>query len=197
MSYDIALSIAAGLGLAAACGFRIFLPLLVMSVATRAGYMDLSAGFDWIASTPAAVALATATGLEILAYYIPWVDNLLDTVATPAAVTAGVVATGSQITDLDPWLRWTTAVVGGGGAAAGVQGLTVLGRQLSSFATGGIANPLVSTFEMGASLLVAIVAIVAPFIALLVLVSCVFLLLRRVTHQRAQNQGEAGATPVA
>lgn len=191
MSYDIALSIAAGLGLAAACGFRIFVPLLVMSVASRAGYMDLAAGFDWLASTPALVTLSTATCLEILAYYVPWVDNLLDTVATPAAVAAGVVATGSQLADVDPWLRWTTAVIGGGGVAAGVQGVTVLGRQLSTFATGGIANPLISTVEMGASLLVAIVAIVMPFVALSAIVLAVFLLLRRIFKQRQAAPLEA------
>lgn len=184
MNYEVALSIAAGLGLAAACGFRIFVPLLVMSVAARADYLDLASGFDWVASTPAIIALGTATGLEILAYYVPWVDNLLDTIATPAAVAAGIVATGSQVAEVDPWLRWTTAVVGGGGMAASVQGITVLGRSLSSFATGGIANPLISTAEMGASLMLAILAIVVPFIALTIIVLTLFCLLRRVVRGR-------------
>jgi len=185
VSFEIALSIAAGLALAAACGFRVFTPLLVMSLAARAGHLDLASGFDWIASTPALVALATATGLEILAYYVPWVDNLLDTVATPAAVVAGMIVAGSQIADIAPWLRWTTAIIGGGGMAAGVQGATVLARQLSSFATGGVANPLVSTAEMGASLSLSVMAIVAAPLALLVLAAGLFMILRRVLRARS------------
>lgn len=193
MTYELALSIATGLGLAAACGFRVFAPLLAMGAATRAGYLDLASGFEWIGSTPALIALGTATGLEILAYYVPWVDNLLDTAATPAAVVAGVVATGSQIADVDPWLRWGTAVIGGGGVAAGVQATTVVTRQLSSFATGGLANPLLSTAEMGASLLMALLAVVVPLVALLLLTATVFLLLRLVFRRRA---GKSSATAV-
>lgn len=195
MNYELALSIATGLGLAAACGFRVFAPLLVMGVATRADYLDLASGFDWIGSTPALITLGTATGLEILAYYVPWIDNLLDTVATPAAVVAGVVATGSQIADVDPWLRWGTAVIGGGGIAAAVQGTTVLTRQLSSFATGGIANPLVSTAEMGASLMMTLLALVAPLIGLALLIMVVFLAMRLIFRRRASKASVAVADP--
>ena len=124
---DTVLSILIGLGLAAACGFRVFVPLLIMSLASRAGvgHLALSPSFAWIGSTPALLAFAVATVLEIAGYYIPWVDNLLDTVATPTAIVAGIVVTASAMTtDVSPFLKWTLAVVAGGGTTAVFQGIT-------------------------------------------------------------------------
>jgi len=63
-------SIAAGLGLAAASGFRAFVPLLLMSLAARGGLLTLTPGMEWVASDAALLALATATIAEILAYYL-------------------------------------------------------------------------------------------------------------------------------
>src|SRR5512140_367408 len=111
------LGAAIGIGLAAACGFRVFVPPLVLSVAALSGHLHLAPGFQWIGTWPALTAFAVATALEIAGYYIPWVDNLLDTAATPIAIVAGVVMTASCITDVSPFLKWTLAVIAGGGAA--------------------------------------------------------------------------------
>src|SRR4051795_13267087 len=124
---DMVLSLFIGLGLAAACGFRVFVPLLIMSLASRAevGHLVLNSHFAWIGSTPALLAFSVATVLEIAGYYIPWVDNLLDTVATPAAVVAGIVVTASAMTtDVSPFLKWTLAGGAGGGTTAGFPGIT-------------------------------------------------------------------------
>jgi hypothetical protein len=112
------LSILAALGLAAACGFRVFVPLLLVSLAARSGHLELSQGFAWIGSTPALICFGTATVLEVLAYYVPVVDNFLDSVATPAAIVAGVVVSAAVMTDIEPWLKWSLATVAGGGLAA-------------------------------------------------------------------------------
>jgi len=161
-----ALSIALGLGLAAACGFRVFVPLLVVSAAANSGHLALSGSFDWIASTPALITLIAATVLEIAAYYIPWVDHLLDTVASPAAVVAGVVASASVITGMDPYLKWTMAVIAGGGLAGAVQVVTAGTRGVSTLTTAGFGNPVVSTAEAGGSVVLSILSLVAPFVAL-------------------------------
>src|SRR6185295_11734534 len=119
------LSVLIGLGLSAACGFRVFVPLLVASLAARSGHLHLWQGLDWIGSTPALIAFAVATGLEIAGYYIPWVDHLLDAVATPTAIVSGVVLTASALAPgMDPFLRWTVALIAGGGTAAIFQGVT-------------------------------------------------------------------------
>ena len=166
---DALLSLALGIGLAAACGFRVFLPLLALSIAAKGGFVPLSGGFEWIGTTPALVAFATATLIEIVAYYVTWLDHVLDVIATPAAMFCGVIAAASVMTDMPPLLRWTAAVVGGGGAAGVVQGATVLLRLKSAALTGGLANPLVATAELFGSASTAILALVVPALAFLLI----------------------------
>jgi hypothetical protein len=178
---EIALSILVGIGLAAACGFRVFVPFLVVSIASMSGHLELAEGFEWLGTHPALWAFAVATLLEILAYYIPWLDNLLDTIATPAAVAAGIVITASVIDDVSPFLKWTLAVIAGGGTAAAVQAATVAVRGASTVTTGGITNPVVSTGELGGSAVVATLAVVLPVvaIALVIIMSALLVRLRR------------------
>jgi hypothetical protein len=169
LTMELLLSLAVGIGLSAACGFRVFVPLLIAGIAARTGHLELASGFEWMASTPALVAFGTATLLEISAYYIPWLDNALDTVATPAAVIAGTLITASLVADLGPFLKWTLAVMAGGGAAGLIQGGTVLTRGISTTTTAGLGNPVVATAELGGSVTTAILAVLAPFLALLLL----------------------------
>src|SRR5882762_9625453 len=123
---ETVLSLLIGIGLSAACGFRVFVPLLVVSIAAHTGHLKLASGFAWMGSDAALIAFAVATALEIAAYYVPWLDNLLDTLATPAAVIAGTLVTASLATEMSPFLKWTLAVIAGGGVAGLVQGTTVL-----------------------------------------------------------------------
>lgn len=162
---DLALSITLGVGLAAAVGFRVFLPMLVMSVAAYSGHLTLSSGLAWLGSLPALVMLSVATVLEILAYYVPGVDNLLDAIATPAALIAGTVVSAAVMTDLPPLIKWTTAVIAGGGAAGLTQGVTSLLRAKSTMLTGGLGNHAVATGEWSAALIVSLLALAAPLAA--------------------------------
>jgi hypothetical protein len=163
---DPVLGIAVGLALSAASGLRAFVPLLLTSLAARAGYVSLAPGMEWIASETALLALGTATALEISAYYVPWLDNVMDALATPVAVTAGVIATATVIPDMPPLLRWSIAVLGGGTAAGLVQIATVMARLTSSTLTGGLANAVLATAELGGSLILAALALLAPVAAL-------------------------------
>ncbi len=190
ISMEIVLSVCLGLGLSAACGFRIFVPFLVMSAAAHAGYLHVDGAFEWIASTPALVAFGVATVLEIGAYYVPWVDNLLDAVASPAAVIAGVIATASVVTDLDPLVKWTLAVVAGGGLAGAIQALTTGARGVSSVTTGGLANPVVSTLEAGSALGLALVALALPVLAVIIVI-LFFVFVWRLMRRRRQRLSAA------
>lgn len=166
MNMETLLSIAVGISLSAACGFRVFVPLLVMNLASQSGQLHLSSGFEWIGSYYATVAFGTATIVETLGYYIPWLDHVLDIVATPSAIIAGIVATASTVTDLSPFLKWTLALIAGGGMAGLVQGTTVALRTKSLVSTAGIGNPLVSTLELIGSMITALLAILAPILCL-------------------------------
>jgi Domain of unknown function (DUF4126) len=173
--FDIVVSIALGAGLAAAVGFRVFLPLLVMSGAAYSGHLTLSDGLEWLASPTALAMLSVAAILEIFAYYFPGVDNLLDAIAAPAALVAGTIAAAAVMTDLPPIVRWTTAVIAGGGAAGLTQSVTSLLRAKSTMMTGGLGNAAVSTSEAGGALLIALLALLAPLPALaIVVVFCWF-----------------------
>lgn len=171
---EILLSLCIGIGLSAACGFRVFVPLLVVSIASLSGHLTLATGFQWMGTYPALIAFALATALEIAAYYLPWVDNLLDTVATPAAVIAGTIVTASLVADMSPFLKWTLAVIAGGGVAGLVQSATVATRSVSSLGTGGLTNPLLATVELGGSILTSMMALVLPVVTILLVVVILF-----------------------
>ena len=173
------LGIFIGIGLSATCGFRIFVPLLGMSVAYHAGALSFSNGFEWIGSWPATIAFAIAMIIEIAGYYIPWVDNLLDTIATPAAIVAGTIATASMVADVSPFLRWTLAIIAGGGIAGLVQGSSVFVRSVSAASTGGLGNPVVSTGELVASIAGTVISIIFPIVAIVLVALLLTFLTRR------------------
>jgi hypothetical protein len=147
----------------------VFVPLLTINIAALAGYLQLAPGFEWVGSYPATIAFGTATIVEILAYYIPWLDHLLDLVTSPAAIIAGTMVTASMVMELPPFLKWTLAIIAGGGAAALFQGATVALRTKSSAFTGGLGNPLVSTAEVVGSVVTSLLAILVPMLCLLLL----------------------------
>jgi Domain of unknown function (DUF4126) len=177
-NFDLALSFVLGVGLAAATGVRVFLPLLIVSGAAYTGHLPLGDSFAWL-GTPAALTMLGAAALaEIAAYYIPGVDNLLDALATPAAFVAGTVVSAAVMTDLPPMLKWTAAVIAGGGVAGLTQGITAMLRANSTVLTGGLGNPVIATAELGGALLVSLLALAAPLAALVVVILFLWLAIR-------------------
>lgn len=172
MELEIALSVFLGVGLAAAAGFRVFVPLLALSIAGYTGVLPLGESFEWLASFPAIISLAIAAIVEILAYYIPWVDNLLDTIAIPLASVAGTAIMAASLTDMSPMITWSLAIIAGGGTAGAIKSLGAGTRVLSSVKTMGIGNPVLSTAETGASVFMIVLSFLAPVVALV----CVLLL---------------------
>lgn len=162
---DTLLSICIGIGLSAACGFRVFVPPLVMSMASIFGHLTLSPNFEWMGTYPALVVFAVATCIEVAAYYIPWVDHLLDIAATPMAIAAGTVVTASLLPDADPMLQWTVALIAGGGSAGTIQAFSGMARLASTLMTGGLGNALISTIESGGSIILSGLAIAVPVFA--------------------------------
>jgi hypothetical protein len=176
---DTLLSIGIGIGLSAACGFRIFVPPLVMSIAALSGFLQLAPGFEWIGTYPALVAFAVATGIEIAAYYIPWVDNLLDTVSTPTAIAVGTWITAALVPNSDPLLQWTLAVIAGGGSAGIIQTFMGMTRLSSTALTGGIGNSVVSTIESLGSVILSVLAVLVPFLAVGLVAASLILILSK------------------
>ncbi|PWI29181.1 DUF4126 domain-containing protein [Flavobacteriaceae bacterium LYZ1037] len=166
MSIESILSIFLGVGLAASVGFRVFVPLFVLSLAAHFQVWELNESWLWIGSLPAVIVLGVATIVEILAYYVPFIDNLLDTIAVPLAAIAGTAIMVSTAIDLSPVFTWALAIVAGGGTAAVIAGTTSATRLASTSTTAGFANPIVSTLETGTSILLAIISIFLPILAI-------------------------------
>jgi len=163
---DLPLSIVLGVALAAATGFRIFLPMLVVSIAAYTGHLQLDNNFAWLATSPALITLTAATIAEILAYYVPAVDNLLDILAGPTALVAGMIVSAAVMTNVPPLVKWTAAVIAGGGVAGLTQGITTMIRAKSTILTGGAGNAVMSTAELGGALVISLLALAAPLVAL-------------------------------
>ena len=187
---DLALSIVLGLSLAAATGFRVFLPMLVVSGAAYTGHLHLDDSFAWLGSSSALVMLSVAAVVEVLAYYIPIVDNLLDTLATPAAFVAGTIVSAAVMTDVPPMVKWTAAVVAGGGVAGFTKGMTGVLRAHSTALTGGLGNFIISTAELGGAAFLSFLALAAPTVAIALVVLFLFAtvrLLRRFHGAKSSN----------
>jgi Domain of unknown function (DUF4126) len=172
------------------------LPLLITSIATYAGYIPVSQGFEWLGTPAAVIMLSVAALAEVLAYYIPGVDNLLDTIATPAALIAGTLVSAAVMADLPPLIKWTAAIIAGGGAAGITQGVTAMIRANSTAFTGGLGNPVIATAELGGAAIVSLLALAVPFVALgVVILFCWFAvrtirrLLRRAPKAETQGTG--------
>lgn len=163
-----------GIGLAASAGFRIFLPLFALSLGAHFGgdLLNLNESWQWVGSWPAMITLGVATIVEIVAYYIPIIDNLLDTIAVPLAAIAGTVLMGSTLLDMGEVSTWALAIIAGGGTAAAVSGTTAATRAVSTGTTGGTGNFLINTGETAAaSVLSATSFIWAPLAFVFVLIT--------------------------
>jgi hypothetical protein len=185
---DLAISIALGVVLAAATGFRVFLPMLIMSGAAYTGHLSLDNSFAWLATPFALTMLGAAALAEVLAYYVPGVDNLLDALATPAAFVAGTIVAAAVMTDLPPMAKWTAAVIAGGGTASLTQGVTTILRAKSTVMTAGLGNPVIATGELGGSILLSLLALAAPLAAVAVVILLLWLAFRLIRRQRQGTQ---------
>ncbi|HEY2274591.1 MAG TPA: DUF4126 domain-containing protein [Steroidobacteraceae bacterium] len=192
---DLALAVAMGVGLAAAVGFRVFVPMLVVSVGAYTGHLTLASGLAWLATPTALLMLSVAAALEILAYYIPGVDNALDVIAAPAALVAGTVVSAAVMTDVPPMVRWTAALIAGGGAAGAIHGLTSLLRVKSTTMTAGFGNHAIATGEVAGALIVSLLALAAPLAAVTIAVLFCWFAVRLLS--RLRRRGAPPATSSA
>ncbi|WP_151779895.1 DUF4126 domain-containing protein [Acinetobacter bereziniae] len=186
------LSLCIGIGLSAACGFRVFVPLLVMSIASLMGWFEPMKGFEWLAIPSVCIGLAVATVCEIGAYYIPWVDNALDTIATPAAMVAGTLTTMAVSSgEMSQFASWAAAIIVGGGTATAVQMGTVAVRGLSTATTGGIANPVVSTGEWIGAIVVSVLSLIVPVLVVIVGIIAVVIVFRWIKRKRQESKNHS------
>lgn len=164
-SLDTLIEVLLGISLSVAAGFRVFVPLLVLSGASVVAHLNLPTDFDWLETPQALAVFAIACVLEITGYYVPWLDHLLDIVSTPAAVITGTVVAASLTPDINPVAQWTLALIAGGGAAGLTKGVMNLFRLTSTAASGGLTNPILATIELVLAVTLSVLAVTVPLVA--------------------------------
>lgn len=178
MTTETIISIFLGIGLAASVGFRVFVPLFALSLASHFGVWELNESWQWVGSLAAVITLGVATIVEIFAYYIPYVDNLLDSIAVPLAAIAGTAVMVSTVADLSPVITWALAIIAGGGTAAAIASTSSATRLTSTATTGGLGNPIVSTVETGTSMVMSVLSIFLPIVAIILVVIILMIVFR-------------------
>jgi len=178
MTTETIISIWLGVGLAASVGFRVFLPLFALSLASYFGVWELNESWQWIGSTAALVTLGVATVIEIFGYYIPYIDNLLDSIALPLAAIAGTAVMVSTVADLSPVITWALAIIAGGGTAAAISGTSSATRLTSTATTAGFANPVVSTVETGTAMLMSVFSIFLPVVGFILVLITLYIIFK-------------------
>ncbi len=169
-----------GISLSAAAGFRVFVPLLALSVASVVGHLDLPTDFDWVETPQALIVFAIACLLEISGYYVPWLDHLLDIVSTPAAIIAGTIVTASLAPEMNPLVQWTLALIAGGGTAGLTKGLMNILRLGSTGVSGGLTNPVLSTTELIIAIVLSVLAIALPVVAGIIVIGVLIIAIQRI-----------------
>ena len=184
-----AISAFIGIGLAAATGFRVFLPMFAVSLASYMGWIPMNESFQWLSGLPTLITTGIATVVEILAYYIPFVDHILDTMSVPLATVAGSVMFASQFADIGTFPQWALALIAGGGTAAAISSGFAGTRAASTATTGGLGNSVVATTETAGAGIMSFHAIAAPFIAFIcaIILLVVVLVLGRKIWKKFRN----------
>jgi len=171
---EIIISICLGVGLSASAGFRVFVPLLLLSIAGYFEWIPLNEDWQWAGSITAIIVLAVASIIELIAYFIPYIDNVLDTISIPLATVAGTLVMFTVLGDVEPIYSWTLAIIAGGGTAATIATTTSAARATSTTMTAGIANPVISTIEAVLSTFLSVLSLLAPIIAVIVVILLFF-----------------------
>ncbi len=164
------ISICLGIGLSASAGFRVFLPLFALSLSSYFNILELNESWQWIGSLTAVITFGVATLVEVAAYYVPFIDNLLDSIAIPLATIAGTAVMVSTVVDLSPMVTWALAIIAGGGTAAAIKSTTGATRLTSSVSTAGFGNSIITTIETGTAIVMSFFSIFLPIVAFILVI---------------------------
>jgi Domain of unknown function (DUF4126) len=191
---DATTAVLTGLGLATAAGLNAYVPLLVVGLLGRLGFLDLTAPYDSLSSTPALIVLGILLAIEVLADKVAGVDSVNDVIQTVVRPAAGALLAAGAIgigTDLPPWVGVVAGILAAGSVHAG----KAVARPVVNVSTGGVGAPVVSVLEDTTSLVASLLAILAPLLLVVLVVVLAFVLRswwrRRWAERRAAREASA------
>jgi hypothetical protein len=163
-----------GVSLAACCGLRAWMPMLIVSLLAKAGYVHVSPAFSFLERTDALIIFGVATALELLGDKVIVIDHFLDAVGTFVRPAVGTVLASSMLTHMDPLAATTLGLIAGGAPAFTIHaGKTVIRAKSSLLAHfhAGVGNATLSVLEdvftVGGVFLAVFVPVLAFGLALL------------------------------
>ncbi|GAB1351963.1 hypothetical protein MASR1M12_06940 [Erysipelotrichia bacterium] len=184
-----------GLSLSAMTGFRAFMPPLILGVLYRffPDMVKINESFAFLAGDPVLIALGVAAAAEFLADKFPVIDNILDWLELPAKIAFSAILTFALIPGGSHWFY--------------LQSPWFLRRQppcrcmpenrlraASTVGTGGIANPLIGILEDIITFIGTIMAIVLPWLAIILLAYLVIRCIRYIAGSSGGNDGKIAET---
>ncbi|MFF2552661.1 DUF4126 domain-containing protein [Nocardia sp. NPDC058058] len=158
-------------GLSGAAGLNAWLPLLVVGIADRFGWIDLGSSYGWLSSTPALIGIGIVFLLDLVGDKIPALDSVLHGIGTLIAPASGAILFTAE-TSISSHMPPAVAAVLGAITAGSVHVGRSVARPFVTGTTAGVGNPVVSSAEDGTSLALTVLALAVPivaFIAVLIL----------------------------
>ena len=195
-----------GSSLAAAAGLNAWMPLFLLGLADRfLPAVELPTGWSWLSSDLALWIVGALLVFEIVADKIPALDSVNDLVQSiirPAAggVAFGAGASAQTVAVDDPASFFSSGswipIASGIAIALAVHVVKATARVAANATTGGLAAPVLSTAEDGASFVLAAAAIIVPVVAAVLLIGLIIVavavLRRRARKRRAGIQSDGG-----
>jgi hypothetical protein len=163
-------------GLSASAGLNAYLPLLIVAICARLKILTLQKPFDVMESWWVIGVLAVLLVIEVLVDKVPAADtvnDIINTVIRPAAGAILFAASANIVTDLSPVISIILGLL----VAGGVHAIKATARPVITATTAGVGNPVVSTIEDVVSGVTSLVAILLPWLVILVASSGIVLFL--------------------
>ncbi|MBK7446799.1 MAG: DUF4126 domain-containing protein [Ignavibacteria bacterium] len=173
---DLYLKILIGLGLSAASGFRLFVPFAILSIFSISGIYNITSTPFIFSSDLFLIIFIILSVSEVLLFYNPWIDNMLDLISTPASIFSGIILTYFVLYDTEIYLRLLISVILGGLVSLNVQLLTVKARSSTSIFSKGNGNQIVSTIENISSIFISILVLKFPLAGIFVSAIIIYLI---------------------
>jgi len=184
-------SLLSAFGLSTAAGLNAYIPLLAVGLLAR--YTDLihlDGPYVLLTHPLVLLLLALLALLDFVADKIPAIDHIAHMVGVLIHPIAGALlfmTANNASGTLSPFLAALFGMV----LAGGTHGLRAIARPVATASTAGIANPFVSLIEDITSFTLAVLALLVPAVAVLLIFLIAYLVIRSLRDIARRRTGTA------
>jgi len=176
MTAQAFLSLATAFGLSTAAGLNAYIPLFLVAILSRTTLLvTLNEPYDALSNWWVIGTLGVLLAVEVLVDKIPVADTVNDVIQTFIRPAAGAIlfAASTNVIGLHPALAAVCGVIVAGGIHVAKAGA----RPMVAATTAGVGDPVVSTVEDTVSFITSVLAVVAPYLMLALIIVGISLLI--------------------